>query len=60
MRVNQSYASLEEIIEAIGANPNGGGVWVGKNYSIKDLTEDLNHILCEYQNTEEITDESNA
>ena len=41
MRTNNSYNTLEEIIEVLSKNPNGESVWVGKNYSKADLIQDL-------------------
>ena len=40
-RTNNSYSSLEEIIQALSKNPHASGVWVGDNYSKADLIEDL-------------------
>jgi len=47
-RNNNSYSSLEEIINALSKNPHASSVWVGENYSKADLIEDLNNILKEY------------
>jgi|GEM_PF-5218108 len=43
-RNNNSYSSLEEIINALSKNPHGSSVWVGENYSKVDLIEDLKRL----------------
>ena len=47
-RLNKSYSSLEEIIEALSDNPHASQVWVGENYSKADLIEDLKKIMENY------------
>ena len=49
MRQNNSYNTLEEIIEALSKNPHSKNVWVGKNYSKADLIEDLKQISVNNQ-----------
>lgn len=49
MRQNNSYNTLEEIIEALSKNPHSENVWVGKNYSKADLIEDLKQISVNNQ-----------
>lgn len=44
VRVNQSYNTLEDIIQALSKNEHASGVWVGENYSKQDLINDLEKI----------------
>jgi len=42
-KVNKAY-TLEEVIALLG-DDKSGGIWVGENYSLKQLKEDLVKIL---------------
>jgi len=44
VRTNNSYSSLEEIIEALSKSPYPELTWVGRSYSKADLIRDLTEI----------------
>ena len=47
-RPNASYDNLEDIINALDG-PHVDGVWVGKNYSKRNLIDDLKRLQSEYE-----------